>query len=133
MRRRPRRVRCRAGRDRGGALVRQNIWSARVNADVLGEARWPEIPTFHRHQRRRIVTSTLNCAPHAMPGPPCAGCEGKTWLTQDLSTGALWAVKMVKLPLHTKMVQVRARVRVPVRACAGGRAPVSCPFAFICA
>jgi hypothetical protein len=36
-----------------------------------------------------------------------AGCEGKTWLTHDLSTGALWAVKMVKLPLHTKMVQVR--------------------------
>ncbi|PNH04322.1 hypothetical protein TSOC_009512 [Tetrabaena socialis] len=34
-----------------------------------------------------------------------SGCEGKTWLTQDLSTGALWAVKMVKLPLHTKMVQ----------------------------
>ncbi len=42
----------------------------------------------------------------AFPGRPCPpGCEGKTWLTQDLSTGALWAVKMVRLPLHTKMVQ----------------------------
>ncbi len=44
--------------------------------------------------------------PLAFPGPPrLPGCEGKTWLTQDLSTGALWAVKMVRLPLHTKMVQ----------------------------
>lgn len=34
-----------------------------------------------------------------------SGCEGKTWLCQDINTGHLWACKMVKLPLHTKMVQ----------------------------
>ncbi|MEW5300236.1 MAG: hypothetical protein WDW36_003178 [Sanguina aurantia] len=34
-----------------------------------------------------------------------SGCQGKTWLCQDLTSGEHWAVKMVKLPLPHYLVK----------------------------
>jgi hypothetical protein len=35
----------------------------------------------------------------------CAGAEGNTWLVQDVHTNKPWAIKLIQLPLPTRLVQ----------------------------
>jgi hypothetical protein len=34
-----------------------------------------------------------------------AGAEGNTWLVQDVQTNRPWAIKLIQLPLPTRLVQ----------------------------